>query len=183
MSKYEKIALFFISVLVLAMIFFSYHELTEPKKNENIQGPTFEQSIGKGFKMGTFATVLDQQASGPVEKNCETLEPVIVATLHDIDTRLEQLGVYKRGVFEVNQQTLDLFCFQQASVTLSNNEGVKLLLTKRPFQREVLSGGGPDTVGTSVRIYATVISPGTLPPASPTTYGEELIPDIYLDSN
>jgi hypothetical protein len=182
MSTYEKIASAVIGVLVLAMLVFSYHEITEPKGSDHEQGPNFQQSLGGGFKMGTFATILSQQSSGSLEANCKPLEPVIVGTLHDIDEHLEQLDVYKPGVFEVNQQTLDLLCYQNASLTLSDEQGDKLLLVKLPFQRETPPGGSPDDIGTDVRINATVILPGTVPPAIPTTYGEELIPDKYLDT-
>jgi hypothetical protein len=88
--------------------------------------------------------------------------------------------VYKPGAFEVDRQTLDLFCNKNASLTLADTQGDKLLLEKAPFTREVPPGGAPEDVGTDVRINATVILPGTLPPASPTTSGEELIPDRYL---
>lgn len=181
MSTYEKIASVLVSILVIAMLVFSYHEITEPKGSDHERGPSFQQSLGQSLKMGTFTTVLSQQSSGSVETNCKSLEPVIIATLHDIDEHLEELGVYKPGTFEVNQQTLDLLCHRNASLTLSNNQGVKLLLVKQPFTRGIPPGGAVDEIGTDIRIDATVVTPGAVPPASPTTYGEELIPDIYLD--
>lgn len=181
MSNYEKIASVLVGILVIAMLVFSYHEITEPKGSDREQGPNFEQSLGQDFEMGTFTTLLSQQSSGYIEPNCRSLEPVIIATLHDIDEHLEELGVYKPGIFEVNQQTLDLLCHQNASLTLSNNQGVKLLLVKQPFTRGIPPGGTVDEIGTDIRIDATVITPGAVPPTSPTTYGEELIPDIYLD--
>lgn len=178
MSTYEKIASALIAVLAIVMLGFSYHEITEPEKGN--EGPNFEQSLGPNFKMGTFTTVLSQQSSGSLEENCKPLEPVILGTLHDIDEHLEELGVYKPGTFEVNQQTLDLLCYQQASLTLSNSAGVKLLLVKMPFQKKIPPGGASGEEGTDVRISATVIVPGAVPPTSPTTYGEELIPDKYV---
>jgi len=181
MNNYEKIVSVLIGAFVIAMIVFSYHEITEPEKDDYEQGPNFEQSFGQDFKMGTFRTILSQQSSGFVEINCKLLEPVIITTLHDIDEHLEELSVYKPGTFEVNQQTLDLLCHQNASLTLSNNRGVKLLLVKQPFTRSIPPGSTVDEIGTDIRIDATVIIPGAIPPTSPTTYGEELIPDIYLD--
>lgn len=182
MSTYEKIASVLVGVLVIAMLVFSYHEITEPKGSDHEQGPNFEQSLGQSFKMGTFTTVLSQDSSGSLETNCKPLEPVIIGTLHDIDVHLEELGVYKPGVFEVNQQTLDLLCHQNASLTLSNDQGVKLLLVKQPFKRGIPAGGATNEVGTDVRIDATVVTPGAVPPTTPTTYGEELIPDQELDT-
>lgn len=183
MSTYEKTASILVGILVLAMLIFSYHEITEPQGSDRARGPNFEQSLGQNFKMGTFTTVLSQESSGAVEANCKALQPVLIGTLHDIDQHLEELDVYTPGVFEVNQQTLDLLCYQNASITLSNNEGAKLLLVKVPFQRKAPLGGSSNDVGTDVRINATVILPGTVPPANPTTYGEELIPDQYLDAS
>jgi hypothetical protein len=182
MSTYEKIASAAIAVLVVAMVLFSFHEITEPKGSDHEREPNFQQSLGPDLKMGAFTTLLDQRSSGPQESNCKQLQPVILGTLHDVDVRLEQLSVYKPGVFEVNQRTLDLLCYQNASLILSNDQGAKLLLEKLPFKREVPSGGSSDDIGTDVRINATVILPGAVPPSTPTTYGEELVPDRYLDA-
>ena len=183
MSIYEKIASGIIAIFIVAAVIFSYHEVTEPKGSDHERGPNYQQSVGQDFKMGTFVTVLSQQSSGPMEENCKVLQPVILGTLHDIDVHLEELDVYQPGIFEVNQQTLDLLCHQNASLTLSDAQGDKLLLTKLPFQRKTPPGGSASDTGTDVRIDATVILPGTVPPTSPTTYGEELIPDQYLDLN
>lgn len=183
MSTYEKIAVVLVGIVVIAMIVFSYHEITESKGSDHERGPNFEQSFGQNFKMGTFTTVLNQESSGHIETNCKLLEPVIITTLHDINENLEKLDIYKHGTFEVNQQTLDLLCHQNASLTLSNNQGVKLLLVKQPFTRGIPPGGTIDEIGTDIRIDATVITPGAVPPTNPTTYGEELIPDIYLDQD
>jgi len=181
MSTYEKIASVLIGILVIVALVFSYHEITEPKGSDHKRGPNFEQSFGQNFEMGTFTTILSQQSSGTEETNCKPLEPVIIVTLHDIDERLEELGVYRPGNFEVNKQTLDLLCHQNASLTLRNDAGEKLLLVKQPFIRSIPSEGNPDDIGTVIRIDATVITPGSVPPTKPTTYGEELIPDKYLD--
>lgn len=182
MSTYEKIASLIIGALIITAVAFSYHEITEPKESDHERGPNFLQSLGQDFKMGTFVIVLSQGSSGPVEINCKPLEPVIIATLHDIDENLEELGVYKPGTFEVNQQTLDLLCYQNASLTLLNERGAKLLLVKLPFRRAMPLGASPADIGTDIRINATILLPGAVPPTSPTTYGEELIPDRYLDS-
>lgn len=181
MSKYEKITFILVTVFVIAILVFSYHEITEPEGSDHERGPNFQQSLGQDFEMGTFKTVLSQQSSGPIETNCRLLEPVIIGTLHNINVRLEKLGVYKPGTFEVNQQTLDLLCYQNASLTLSNYAGEKLLLVKFPFQRNVSPSGNPSDESTYVRINATVTIPGAVSPTNPTTYGEELIPDKYLD--
>ena len=183
MSAYEKIASALVAICILAMLAFSYHEITESKRSDYGRGPNFEESLGQSFKMGTFTTELDKNSSDATEANCKPLEPVIIAALHDIDEHLEEQRVYEPGVFEVNQQTLDLLCHKSASLTLSNDTGEKLLIVKRPFTRSVPSGGSPEDVGTDVRIDATVVVPGALPPEMPTTYGDELIPDTYLDSD
>lgn len=182
MSTYEKIIAAIAATLVIVMLVFSYHEITEPKGSDHEEGPNFAQSVGQDFKMGTFTTVLSQESSGAFETNCTALEPVIIGALHDIDQHLEAQGVYRPGTFEVNQQTLNMLCYQNASLTLSNDAGAKLLLVKLPFERKVPRGGGQEDVGTAIRINATVVLPGAVPPASPTTYGEELIPDRYLDT-
>lgn len=131
--------------------------------------------------MGAFVTVLNQQSFGPIETNCKQLQPVIIATLHDIDENLKKLGVYKSGAFEVNQETINLFCHQNASLTLLGKRGVKLLLVKLPVQRAVPPGASPAYIRTDIRINATVLPPGAAPPTNPTTYGEELIPNRYLN--
>ncbi|HEY6019762.1 MAG TPA: hypothetical protein VIY48_07625 [Candidatus Paceibacterota bacterium] len=184
MSMFEKIASIIIAILVLGIVAFSYRELTERKVDEHeSRGPSFEQSVGQDFKIGPFATVLNQSSSGSVESDCEHLQPVIVGVLHDIKMHLEDLNTYSgmRDVFEVNQDTLQLFCNKNASVTLVDQSGTKLVLEKVPFVRATPSGGTAADIGTDVRINATVIVPGTVPPKQPTTWGEELIPDRFLD--
>ena len=180
MSTYEKITSIVIAVTLLAILMFSYHEITEPA-DDGDRGPSFTESIGEDFAMGTFTTTLNRHASASVEENCRALEPVLIATLHDIDEHLEELGVYKQGRFEINQETLDILCHTEATLTFTNDRGEKLLLEKLPFKRKIPTNGSAADVGTDIRINATVILPGTVPPGTPTTYGEVLIPDRYLD--
>ncbi len=180
MSTFEKIASVIIAILLIGTLVFSYHELTERPEHEGPPPPDFAHSVGSSLEIGPFGTLLSEQSSGGMEDNCQALQPVILGTLHDVDEHLEELGVYQSGTFEVNQQTLDLLCNKNASVTLSDVQGDKLILEKIPFVREVPPGGAPNDIGTDVRINATVILPGAVPPSSPTTYGEELIPDQYL---
>lgn len=185
MSLFEKIASTIIGVFVIGGLIFSYHELTEkPGGDTGNRGPNFEQSVGQDFKIGPFATLLNQQSSGGSEAGCERLKPVIVGVLHDIKERLEQQNVYtgSQDVFEVNEQTLQLFCNKDASVTLVDPSGNKLLLEKVPFVRAIPQGGTAEDTGVDVRINATVIVPGTVPPRTPTAWGEELIPDRFLDT-
>jgi hypothetical protein len=180
MSTFEKIASVVVALLVIGVIIFSVHEIREPEHEEPQQD--FDQAVGQNFQIGPFATILNQDSSGGMEDNCDKLEPVIIGALHDIKERLEHLHYTGEFAFEVNQSVLQLFCNKQASITLADPQGDKLLLQKQPFTRAVPQGGSPADVGTDVRINATAISPGGLAPSTPTTYGEELIPDKYLDT-
>ncbi|HTR18497.1 MAG TPA: hypothetical protein VMH91_00755 [Candidatus Paceibacterota bacterium] len=183
MSTFEKISAVAIGVLLVVMLLFSYHEFTEHPEGKN-NGPGFDQSLGQSLEIGPFTTVLNEDSSGGVESNCEELQPVLIAVLHDIKEHLEDQNAYPddRDSFEVNQQALQLLCNKNADITLVDGAGNKLLLEKVPFVRAIPAGGTSADIGTDVRINATVILPGTVPPLQPTTYGEELIPDRLLDT-
>ncbi len=182
MSLYEKIATFIIALLVLVMIIFSYHEYKEPTPE---QGPNsgFDQSMGPNFFIGSYNKTVSSQVSGGPEDNCAALESVLVGTLHDIKERLEHAKAYNgtEDPFQVNQATLQLLCNKNATITLADNGSSTLVLQKVPFSRVVPQGGSADDIGTEVRINATVVPAGAAMPAQSTTYGDELIPDRYLD--
>ena len=181
MSTFEKIALGVIGILLIVLGAFSYRELTEPR--EQGSGPSFEESVGQRLIIGPYATLVSQRSSGGQEENCEALKPVLIGVLHDIKERLEHQAGRGEQPFEVNEATLTLLCSKQATITLMDSGGTKLLLNKGPFVRKVPQGGLADDVGTDVRIDATVVPPGAVPPTQPTTYGEALIPDKYLDQS
>jgi hypothetical protein len=181
MSTYEKIATIVIVILVVPMIFFSYHEFNE-STGEKTAESGFNQTIGQDFKIGPFDTVSDQHASADMEDNCGPLQGVIIAALHDIRERLEHLNVYSADdVFGVNRSALDLFCHTDATITLSDAEGNRLILHKTPFTRGIPQGGTAEDIGTEVHIDATVVPAGKAAPTAPTTYGDVLIPDRHLD--
>ena len=175
MSLYEKIATVLIALLVLAGIVFSYHEYKES---------AFDQSVGPNFIIGPYHTVATSTVSGGQEDNCAALQPVLIGTLHDIKERLEHLKAYNgtEDPFQVNQATLQLLCNKNATITLGGDASSTLVLQKLPFARAVPPNGTADDTGTEVRINATIIPAGGPVPAQPTTFGDELIPDRYLDS-
>ena len=167
------------------MIFFSYRELKEPPEQARAPGgPNFEQSIGQNFIIGPFASIVDEQSSGGLEADCDRLQPLIVGALHDIKERLEHQKTYTgvEDAFEVNQPILQLLCNKNAEVTLADSAGNKLVLQKIPFVRAVPPQGTPADIGTEVRINATVIPIGSSTSTQPTTYGDVLIPDRFLDA-
>ena len=189
MSLYEKIATLLIALLVLGGLVFSYHEYKEPvheQGQEMGQGSNsgFDQSVGADFIIGPYTKTVSSQVAGGQEDNCTALEPVLIGTLHDIKERLEHLKAYNgtEDPFEVNQATLQLLCNKNATIILSDNASSTLVLQKLPFARIVPAGGSADDIGTEVRINATILPAGAAVPAQPTTYGDELIPDRFLDS-
>ncbi len=179
MSTFEKITSILVGVLLVLILLFSYREFKEP--SEQAEGSKtalrFDESLGQEFKIGPFATVVGEQSSGGPEAGCEALQPVIIAALHDIKKRLGT-----RDIFEVNEAALELFCQKNAEVTLADSGGNKLLLQKAPFTRAVPPQGSAEDIGTEVRINATLLPAGGLVPARPTTYGDILIPDRFLDT-
>jgi len=167
---------------------FSYHEIKEPTRETGVsrEGSGFDRSITQDFKMGPFVTVVSEKYFGGPEDNCEPWQPVIVTVLHDIKERLEAKKIPASlagvgDVFEVNEPTLQLLCNKNVEIILVDNEGNKLLLQKIPFMRDVPPQGSVADIGTRVRINATVILVGESMPAEPTTWGDVLIPDQYLD--
>ena len=186
MSTYEKIATVALGILVIAMVIFSYRELREPPQYAQGPGagPNFSESIGQDFKIGPFVSIVDEQSSGGLEANCDQLQPLIIGVLHDIKERLKHQKAYTgtEDTFEVNEATLQLLCNKNAEVTLADAAGNKLLLEKGPFVRMVPPQGTPVDIGTEVRINATVISVGAPTSTQPTTYGDVLIPDRFLDA-
>jgi hypothetical protein len=183
MSAYEKIIFSAIGVLLVFMIIFSFHEIKEPHGQEVSR---FNKTIGQHFIIGPFATVVRQQSSGGPEDNCTALQPVTIAALHDIKERLEAHSIatllFDTGdIFEINQSTLLLLCNKNAQIILSDKNGNELVLQKMPFVRMVPKGGIATDEGTEVRIQATIIPIGAPTPTQPTTYGDILIPDRFLD--
>ena len=185
MSTYEKIATVLIFLLVIVLVFFSFREFREPEHDGARERSGFDESIGQTFALGPFATLVSTSSAGGVEENCERLEPVIIGTLHDIKERLEaqKLASFggKEGVLSVNQDALALFCNKNAQATLADSQGDMLILKKLPFERAVPPGGESADIGTRVHIDATLVRSGEAAPAKPTTFGEVLIPDRYLD--
>lgn len=185
MSIYEKIGTAAIGLLVLVVLVFSFREFKEPEhESEQSLLSRFSQSIGPNLQIGAFSEISEQKSSGVAEEDCEPLRPIILGVLHDIKERLEHMKTYV-GVedpFEVNEATLLLLCDTTAEITLADASGNKLLLQKEPFTRMVPQNGGPDDIGTRVRINATVIPAGASAPTEPTTFGEVLIPDRFLDT-
>lgn len=174
MSIYEKIASVILALVLIVIVVASYHEFKEPK---GPGGSDFDQSLGQDFNIGPFATVVSEHYSGGLEQDCVRLQPVIIAALHDISGRLK----LKPDTFEVNQQALQLFCNKNAEVVLGDGAGNTLILHKAPFTRAVPQNGTADDIGTDVRIEATLVPAGAPVPAQPTTYGDVLIPDRFLD--
>lgn len=189
MSTYEKIASAIIAVLVILGIVFSFHELREPSglPNQPHAGTDFDASMGSDFKIGPFATTVDEHVSGDIDPNCSSLQPVILGVLHDVTQRLTSVdsalfSSASSSMFEADRSTVQLFCNANAVVTLSDSGGDSLILEKVPFTRAIPPSGTPADIGTDVRINATVVHAGAQAPNRPTTYGELLVPDRFLDS-
>ena len=187
MSTYEKIISIIIGVLLVAIVIFSYHELRESPEGPG-RGPNFDESLGQNFVIGPFTTTVAEQSSGGLEQNCGPLQSVIIGALHDIMERLETHSILSiftgdTDAFEVDGETLQLFCNKNAEVTLADAAGHWLVLQKVPFTRGVPQGGTQNDIGTEVRINASIIPAGSSTPAQPTTYGDILIPDRFLDSD
>jgi hypothetical protein len=185
MSTYEKIASVAAGILIVCMIIFSYHEIKEPPEHDSGTSD-FDQSVGQDFKIGNFSTVVSEQSSGGPEDACEPLQPVIIAALHDIKEHLEtqKISNYSNGtgdIFEINEPTLTLLCNKYVQIILADSAGNKLLLQKIPFMRAIPPQGNPIDIGTEVRINATFTPLGSPTPSDPTTYGDILIPDRFLD--
>ncbi len=185
MSIYEKIASVIIVILLVLMVVFSYREFRESPEQIGgpRAGPDFDESIGENLKIGSFATIVSEHSSGGREDNCETLQPVIVGALHDIKERLEHQKIYigVEDAFEVNKPTLQILCDKSAEITLADTNGNTLVLEKIPFEKVVPLRGSAVDVGTRVRINATLVPVGGPMPSQPTTYGDVLIPDRFLD--
>jgi hypothetical protein len=188
MSIFEKIASVIIAILFIGISIFSYHEFNEPSKEQSMpkQDVPFEQSVGQDFKIGPFTTIVNETSSDSLENGCESLKPEIIGALHDIKEHLETaqlptLSPPSQDTFEVNEPVLELLCHTSAEITLADDSGNHLVLEKIPFTRTIPQGGQAADIGTEVRINATVISVGALPPSTPTTFGDVLIPDRYLD--
>jgi hypothetical protein len=186
MSTYEKIISVLLALLLVFIVFISYRELREQPERQSgaSTGPNFEASIGQNFIIGSFANVISEDSSGGVEDNCEALKPVIVGALHDVKERLEHAKPYTgvEDAFEVNEQTLQLLCNKNADITLADAGGNKLILQKAPFTKVVPPQSTTADIGTEVRINATIAPAGKPVPTEPTTYGDVLIPDRYLDA-
>jgi hypothetical protein len=185
MSTYEKIATIIIGVLVVAMLVFSYHEIKEPAPPELFNAnSTFDTTIGKSFTIDGYSTIASTTASGGVENNCQALQPVVIALLHDISERLQKISDSRAAhSLEVNMSTLQLFCQKNVEITLTDNMGNQLVLEKLPFLRTLPpEDTNPADIGTEIRINATVIAKGVAIPATPTTYGDILMLDRFLNA-
>lgn len=189
MSTYEKIASVIIAVFVVLMIIFSFHELREPSAfpHETHAGSDFDESLGQKFKIGPFSTITNEFVSGGTELSCTSLQPVILGVLHDISQRLTSVepalfSSTTSSAFEADQSILHVFCNANATVMISDPGGDWLILQKGPFTRAVPPSGTPADIGTDVRINATIVTKGVQTPTHPTTYGELLIPDRFLDT-
>lgn len=180
MSTYEKIASVIIAIFIVFAIIFSYHEIKEPSEGgmPPPHGSRFDESVGQKFTIGAFDTVVSEHGAGGQEDGCGSLQSVIAGVLHDISERL-----HAGNAFEVNDSTLQLFCNKQADITLTDASGTELLLRKVPFTRAVPPGDTDADIGTEVHIDATVVPEGASVPAQTTTYGDELIPDQFLDND
>ncbi len=189
MSTYEKIATVIIFLLVVGILAFSFREFREPPEHggEMQERSTFDESFGQNFTIGPFATLVSTTSSGGLEENCGPFQPVIIGTLHDIKEHLEAEKIPafegKEGDLMVNQSALDLFCNKSAEAVLADQNGDKLLLQKIPFDRGVPPGGMQDDIGVRVHIAATLIVSGEATSSKPTTFGEEFIPDRYLEGS
>jgi hypothetical protein len=173
MSNYEKILTLLVAIL-LVVVLLNFHEAGE---RQPPPGPNFMQSFGTEFHIGPYTTVVDRQSSGQQYPHCDELKNLIVAALHDISARLGISG----ADFEVNDTAIATFCHDTATVTLADADRNRLILTKLPFIRAVSAYSTSTDLGTEVRINATLVPAGALVPSTPTTYGDILIPDRYLD--
>lgn len=179
MSTYEKVASVLIGLLCVFGIIFSYHEIKEPSEHAAPgTGSRFDESVGQDFKIGAFDTVVSEQGGGGQEEGCDPLQSVITGVLHDIGNR-----IHSGDAFEVNERTLQFFCNKQADITLRDASGTQLILHKVPFTRAIPAGGTDADIGTQVRIEATIVPSGANVPVKATTYGDELIPDQFLDKD
>lgn len=183
MSTLEKILTALLAALLLFIVFFSMHEIGEPRGPFGGERSEFDRSFGSNLRIGPFINIASEHSSGGPEANCETLQPVIVAALHDIKVDLEELRIIESSPdsFEIDQPTLDLFCNREASLTLADGRGWQLLLDKVPFTR-VVPQNAPQDGGSEVRINATVIPLGGTPPGTPTATADVVIPDRYLEA-
>jgi len=176
-SGYERIGLIAIGALLMLVLALSLNEFSGESD--------FDASIGRTLQIGLFSTLRDQDVSDTIENDCEQFYPVIVTALHDIKEHLEHMKKHplfsSEEPFEVNQDTLTVFCHTEASITLGDGTGRELILEKSPFVRDIPRGGGPDDIGTRVHIDATVVAAGADVPPKPTTYADVLIPDRFLE--
>ncbi len=161
MNTYEKIIAGVIGLIIIAISVFSYFELTEDAYKEFSEKETsdFEESFGSVFVMGSFTEVLDSTQSAEREGNCALQKPVLVSVLHDINEELETSfsSLFKGDDdFEVNQETLDILCAKNATITLRNKNGDTLQIEKVPFIPNVPAQQYNGQLGTQVELRATV---------------------------
>jgi hypothetical protein len=183
MSTYEKIATLVIGVLVVSMLVFSYHEIKEPAAPELFNAnSTFDTAVGKNFTINGYSSIASTTSAGGSENNCQALQPVIIAVLHDIAERLQKVSDSHTDSIEVNMSTLQLLCQKNVEITLTDRLGDQLVLDKIPFLRTLPpEDTNPADIGTEIRINATVIAKGAQIPATPTTYGDILMLDRFLN--
>jgi hypothetical protein len=183
MSTLEKILTGLLALFVIVLVYFSFHEITEPHGGSfGGERSEFERSFGSIVRIGPFVNVVGERSSGGQEQNCEELQPVIVAALHDIKIDLQDLRLIEEGPdsFEVDQATLDLFCNKEASLTIADGRGAQLILDKQPFVRVIPSA--PEDAGYEVKIDARFVPLGGSASANPTASADVLIPDRYLQT-
>lgn len=184
MSTYEKIA----SVLLVLLLAVSLALWVNRHPEEGPQGPRdFDESTGQDFKIGPFATVIDEETSGGAEERCSMLQPVLIAALHDIDERLQTqaaaLGIAGPwDTFEVNAATLAALCNKHVTITLTDTYRDTLVLEKLPFVRGMPPGGAAGDEGTLVSLTATLRRAGAPMPSGPQATAGILIPDRFLDT-
>jgi hypothetical protein len=189
MSTYEKIASILLVILFAVILILSYGNLKNHEAAEqSVQGASdFDESTGQDFKIGPFATTTSERVSGGIEASCTLIQPVIIAALHDLDTRLiEQAATFgisgKWDAFEVNAPTLDALCNKNVEMVLADGNGNTLTLVKTPFARAIPQGGDSGDMGTSVTLTATITRLDGTPSSKPTAYARILIPDRFLDA-
>jgi len=184
MNIIEKKILILLGIIIFIITAFSLQELRESPYREVTEGEIsdFDKSFGDTFIMMDFNTLTQASSSDTQEKDCDMQKPVIVSTLHTLQEQIEdEFGGFLKNSgdsFQVNQSVLNMFCSKTTTITLQNNEGASLTLSKKPFVRKIPAGGDESDIGTLVTIDATITSPAISTPA--TTSVQMLIPDKLL---
>lgn len=144
---------------------------------------TLSTKVGHDFKIGPFTDLVNKVAEGGKEEGCSKLQSIIAATLQNMQSHMTPRALslgYSTSwkAFEVNQETLDLFCNKRVTIVLRNQSGDQLMLNKPPFVRTSDSRTGG--LGTMIRINAAIIPNGGSVPKQPDEYGQVFMPDRLL---